>query len=136
MIEYTVKAEGLEELRAALKRSPRIVAKHQRRAMKKSVMTLERMFKVYPPAPPLSRYQRTGTLGRRWVGRVQPSAQLTRGVLENPTPYAPDVQSDDQAEVHKGVWKTVSQMAKEAEGEITGYHEKAVADAVKEIEGS
>lgn len=135
MIEYSIRAEGLKELIALLKKSPRIAQRHQRRAMRKSVLVLERVFKVYPAAPAGSRYSRTGTLGRRWLGRVEAVGQLTRGILDNPTSYADLVMGEGQADVHKGRWETVTQRAKKAEGEIRGIHEEAVADAVREIEG-
>ena len=137
MIEYSVKAEGLDELIALLKKSPRIVRKHQRRAMKRSVLTLERVFKVYPPPPPNSTYRRRGSagLGGKWVGRVEPVGQLVRGIVENPTSYADLVMGEGQAAVHKGRWATVTQRAKKAEAEIRGYHEEGVVDAVREIEG-
>lgn len=60
----------------------------------------------YPPAPPKSRYKRTGRLGQGWLHRTEGAQGIVR--LENVTPYAPWVQGYQQAWMHRATgWETV-----------------------------
>ena len=132
MIQLTVEVEGQRQLSARLRRWPSVLRKHWRRAGSKSTKTLKRIAGRYPPAPPQSTYTRTGTLGRRWDERVGDF----EAVVENPTPYGPDVMGDeDQAWMHRGRWRTESQVLKAGESEIAGFYEEALENAARELEG-
>lgn len=93
-------------------------------AVKRGLMAaglhIKRVIAEYPPARPLSRYVRTGTLGRRWT--VAPENGGMTVVVGNNTYYAPLVQAFAyQAFMHYGVWQTDQDVANsEAEraGEI------------------
>lgn len=66
----------------------------------------------YPPPPGGSRYRRTGRLGRGWV--LQGSVGYGSGGIQrlrNATRYAPYVQGNRQARVHRGRWVTVDKIA-------------------------
>ena len=75
----------------------------------------------YPSPPPMSRYRRTGTLGRRWTS-AQPTWNASAAAwsvrLGNNTPYAPFVQGRQQARVHAGRWRTVEAEVSHAEPQL------------------
>jgi hypothetical protein len=77
----------------------------------------------YPPVPPRSKYQRTGTLGRGWLHRVEGAQGIVR--LENVTPYAPWVQGYQQAWMHVGRWETVEQV-------MARYHDRMI-DSMRRV---
>ncbi len=130
----TIEVKGLDDLIIRIDGSARILYRHLRRAMGRSVAALQRVIQPYPPPPPDSSYKRTGTLGRRWQARVMDRGPTVRGVLKNPTSYAPVVVGEEtQAEVHKGRWKTDRQAANEALPVIQGYFDGALEDVAQEI---
>lgn len=82
---------------------------------------------VYPPERPNSTYVRTGDLGRGW--RVEDGVYLEGGYVvtaSNAVEYAPWVQGDDQAWMHKGRWDTIG----DAEKELADPAAEQIADAV------
>lgn len=133
MIEMQIKVEGLDKVREAFAKAPGVLDRHLRRAMDASIKTVQRPAQEYPPPPAGSTYVRTGTLGRRWSSRVESIAGGVRGTLENPTPYGPFVQGDQQAVVHRGRWRTLRQIAERAKKDVVEHHERELAAAIKEI---
>jgi hypothetical protein len=135
MIDIKISVEGYDEAITKLKSAPRILARHLRRAMDKSVKTLQAVMQRYPPAPPSSSYRRTGTLGRRWVATASGYVGQIQGILANPTPYAPLVVGDeDQAWMHKGRWATVGQQAEKQKAKFAGFFQEGIDAAVKEMD--
>lgn len=135
MLEMTIRAEGEKATKAMLKKAPIVIRKHLKRGMGKSVFGVERIAKIYPPPPPDSRYRRTGTLGRKWKSSVKSITGGVRGIVQNPVPYAPVVQGENQAAIHRGRWKPMSQIIKELGPKIAEYLEEALRLAIKELEG-
>jgi len=156
MVEYSVRVEGLKELQKMLSKAPHIVQKHLRRAMDRSVKDIQRKLQEYPtgkPGPMVFTsdkqrryffwalrqgkiqvpYRRTGTLGRKWKTRVT-GADRIQGIVENPTPYAPMVQGDEQAAIHRGRWEPASKIVEKREKQVRRFHEDAIRDAIREME--
>lgn len=66
----------------------------------------------YPPERPGQRYRRTETLKRAW--RRDEGMFFDGGfvvTVSNATPYAPFVQGDNQAWMHKGRWESVTEIS-------------------------
>jgi hypothetical protein len=134
--DVTITIEGLDELVRRLEGSPQTLGRYMRRAMDKSIKTIQRKAQAYPPAPPGSSYKRTGTLGRRWIGTATGVVGNIKGILANPTPYGPYVMSqDEQAEMHKGRWSTIEQIAEDSMPEMEGFFQQELDAAVQELAG-
>jgi hypothetical protein len=132
MIDIEVK--GLDDLIVRIDSSARILYRHLRRAMGRGLAALQRRIQPYPAPPPDSSYKRTGTLGRRWQANVVEHAPAVRGILSNPTSYAPFVVGEEtQATIHKVRWKTDKQAANEALPTIEGYFNVEMVAATEEI---
>ena len=92
----------------------------------------------YPPPLPLSRYSRTGTLGRNYYTDVKPlGAYSIVGVLGNRTEYAPVVISSEvvgglgpQAAVHAGRWFTLQEHLSTHSRQVMGFFTSAVRSAI------
>jgi hypothetical protein len=134
MVEIDIKVEGYDEAVIKLRQAPRILRRHLRRAMDKIVKTLVAVVQRYPPARPESAYRRTGTLGRRWATEVTSYVGGVQGILDNPTPYGPYVQGEDQAWMHKDRWTTVPQAAEKKKRQVAGALQEGIDGAVKEME--
>lgn len=156
MIGYRIKPEGFKEFQAAMRKSPTIMRRHLHKAMDRTVKTIQRRAQVYPPPPPKGHWAalttraqkaaffaqlreggwhgRTGTLGRKWTTTVSPIVAGVRGVVQNPTPYGPHVQGDEQAAFHHGRWKPLSRIARDAEKDAHRFFNAEITEAVKEIE--
>lgn len=135
MLKMTIRAEGEKVVKRMLDKAPAIIRKHLRRGMGTAVMGVQRVAQVYPPPPVGSRYRRTGTLGRRWKTQVQALVGGVRGIIENPTHYAPQVQGEQQAAVHVGRWKPMSQIIREEGPNIEAALGEALQAAIKEMSG-
>ena len=99
--------------------------------MVRSVARLISDLASYPPAPPTSRYRRTGTLGRRWTSETRVTSDSLRGEIGNNTSYGPFVQSsEDQAHMHVGRWQTDQQVADDNEATIVSDFERAIRAAL------
>ena len=130
-----ISVEGYDDAVKQLRQAPRILSKHLRRAMDRSVKMLQWEVQRYPPPPPASSYRRTGTLGRKWVSKVDAKIGNVQGILENPVHYAPLVQGDEtQAQMHRGRWPTVGQAAEKQKRKLEGIFRLALGDAVREME--
>lgn len=84
----------------------------------------------YPPPPPNSTYRRTDTLGKGWTDAQPVSTQTGNTlltVLTNGTPYGAWVQgADDQAQIHRGRWRTTDQIAESWEPRVAERIEQAM----------
>jgi hypothetical protein len=100
--------------------------------MERGVLRLQRTMQTYPPPPPQSKYTRTGTLGRRWTAKVNPSASGLTGRVGNRTAYAPFVQSAmfQTAQHSRSGWHTDSQAIRANEDVILADFQAAVDRAL------
>ncbi len=102
-----VRIEGLDALLNVMKKAPDEMLDEAESAVEKSVKLLAADAAEYPPQRSGSNYKRTGTLGRRWGSKVERRGAQISAVADNPTSYARDVMGpEDQADVHKGRWRT------------------------------
>lgn len=134
-MSYELRIDGLDELKAALSGFSSTINKHIRIALSKSLYMLQGMLQEYPPRPPTSTYIRTGTLGRRWMVKVEKASLVNiRGFLENPTEYGPYVQDQDrQANIHRGRWRTIQGVLLVKLDEIYAFFRQAIKDALRAI---
>jgi hypothetical protein len=96
------------------------------------VLLLQSFEQDYPPQPALSRYIRTGTLGRRWTTKVERTSDGFIGRVGNNVPYGPYVQSKRfQARFHARTgWRTDEQAVDENRATIVGFYQAAVDRAL------
>jgi hypothetical protein len=122
---------GMEELIAKLGKVAAIDTLE--RPMDQSLLLGEAYMKDYPPAPPRSRYVRTGTLGRRWTTNVERKSDGLVGKVGNNTPYGPWVQSAQfQTRFHARTgWRTDEQFIRENETAIRDFFQQAVNAALE-----
>lgn len=131
--------EDLQQLVAALGDFPQIAAGDVRLGIEKALLLLQGRAAEYPPAPQGSSYRRTGTLGRLWTGATRvvelgESGAFVQGRVGNATPYGPYVQDPgDQAEIHKGRWKTTDEIVADADDEIEMILSNAGAAIVQHL---
>jgi hypothetical protein len=106
-----VQVEGLDALLKTLDGLPEEMLDEAEDAVDKSVKLLAADAADYPPQRSGSNYRRTGTLGRRWGSKVERRGSRINALADNPTSYGSEVMGpDDQAEVHKGRWRTTTQV--------------------------
>lgn len=125
----TVSITGLDD---ALRRLERAAGDEAlRRGMVRAVERLRNRMADYPQQRRGSSYRRTGTLGRRWVTRVEGASGGVRGRVGNNTIYGPLVQSQAfQARVHRGRWQTDQQVIERETETITGYFREEVERSI------
>lgn len=130
-MNITITIKGLDEAVAKLERLG--IAKALEPAMYKAVLRLEARMKDYPAPPRLSRYIRTGTLGRRWTHEVTRSGNAIRGKVGNNASYGPWVQSKRfQTRVHRNTgWITDEQAIQEETQNIVRDFEQAIREALR-----
>lgn len=127
----SIKIEGVDELFRKLSNATAVqtlVAPTQR-----AVLRLQAAMADYPPAPPRSRYRRTGTLGRRWTTRVEPGAESVTGTAGNNTVYGPLVQSERfQTRIHQRTgWQTDRQVIERERENIIRDFQRAIDEALR-----
>lgn len=130
MTDLSITVQGIDQLNAKFDQLQR--NEILRAPMERSVVRLQRFMAKYPPAPPKSKYRRTGTLGRRWTTQIVGSAQGLTGKVGNRTIYAPEVQAEMfQSEIHKGRWQTDRDAIKKNQSTIIRDFEAAIDKALK-----
>lgn len=72
--------------------------------MHKAMFRLQTPLATYPPQPGNSKYERTGTLSRRWTTDVDVQPHEITGKVGNNTEYAPPVQA---AQFQKPIFKRI-----------------------------
>lgn len=86
-----------------------------RDAMGEAMLYIHSQVPAYPPPPPESTYQRTGTLGRTINTEVRGFGSETVGVIGSPTEYAPLViDRQRQAWMHQDRWWTLQDTVEKA----------------------
>lgn len=127
----SIKIEGIEELFRKLSNATAVQTLVP--PMQRAVLRLQAKLANYPPAPPRSRYRRTGTLGRRWTTRVEPGAESVTGRVGNNTVYGPLVQSERfQARIHQRTgWQTDRQVIERERENIIRDFQRAIDEALR-----
>lgn len=124
---------GIPETVRALADYPRIAEPHYRAATEAALLDTVGTVAEYPPGAPNSTYRRTGTLGRTWTS-AQPEFRSMgtgfEGSIGNATPYAPYVQGDEQARVHRGRWWKVESIVKARTERIESFFKAATRKIV------
>jgi len=125
-----IEIKGLEELFRKLDHAAAVQTLTP--PMQRGVMRLQAYMQVYPPPPPDSKYVRSGTLGKRWTAKVDPSANGLVGKVGNRTPYGPFVQSGMfQTPWHRRTgWHTDSDAVAQNEDVILADFQQAVDRAL------
>lgn len=127
MAQITI--EGIDELVEKLGR----VSAHKtlQRPMRRSMETLVRYMKFYPPPISGSSYIRTDILKNQWTSEVTTNHNGLTGKVGNATKYAPWVQSSRfQAGIHRGRWRTDENAIDENEDAIIRDFQKAITKAL------
>lgn len=129
-----VEIRGLDELVRKAQRMGRDTGPMLTRTMDRAVKYVHSQVPPYPPAPPDSRYRRTGLLGRSITTEVRALGGTTVGVIGTNVAYAPDVISSEpangagpQAWYHKRTgWYTLQGVVAKAERQIVVIFEAAL----------
>lgn len=129
-----VEIRGLEELQRKARRMGTDMGPTMSRTMDRAVKYVHSTVPPYPPAPPESRYRRTGLLGRSITTEVRALGGATVGVIGTNVAYAPDVISSEpangagpQAWYHKRTgWYTLQDVVAKAERQIIAIFEAAL----------
>lgn len=129
-----VEIRGLEELQRKARRMGTDMGPTMSRTMDRAVKYVHSTVPPYPPAPPDSRYRRTGLLGRSITTEVRALGGATVGVIGTNVAYAPDVISSEpangagpQAWYHKRTgWYTLQDVVAKAERQIIAIFEAAL----------
>ena len=129
-----VEIRGLEELQRKARRMGTDMGPTMSRTMDRAVKYVHSTVPPYPPAPPESRYRRTGLLGRSITTEVRALGGTTVGVIGTNVAYAPDVISSEpangagpQAWYHKRTgWYTLQDVVAKAERQIIAIFEAAL----------
>lgn len=100
--------------------------------MHKAMFRLQTPLATYPPKPANSKYERTGTLGRRWTTEVDVQTNEIIGKVGNNTEYAPQVQAAQfQRPIFKRIgWPTDQAVLKRELPAIIKDFEEAVSKEV------
>lgn len=127
----SIKIEGIEELFRKLDQATAVQTLVP--PMQRAVLRLQSRMANYPPAPPRSRYRRTGTLGRRWTTRVTQESDGVRGTVGNNTVYGPLVQSSRfQTRIHQRTgWQTDRSVLEEERDAIVADFQRAISEALR-----
>lgn len=110
MVDISIETEGLEQVYEKFKNAPKTLEHNMDKAMKASLLTLQKNVPSYPPKPTDSAYVRTGTLGRSiGAGGGKPtiySHSAFEGRFGTNLSYAPYVIGPEtQAYMHKPGFK-------------------------------
>lgn len=126
----SISIEGLDKLYKKfdrVKATSTLVPPTQR-----AVLRIQRRMQKYPPQRPGSKYDRKGTLGKRWTVRVKRTGDAVQGKVGNATVYAPFVQSHQfQRRIHRGRWQTDQRVVREEERVIVADFKRTVDKALE-----
>ena len=102
-----------------------------RDGMKAIGVSLSTNLKIYPPKPPHSTYNRTGTLRKRWAYQVSNDGGVLK--LGNTTPYAKWVQSDETQTWYHAMagWQTAETLVEKKKNMITEILKVFIENALK-----
>jgi hypothetical protein len=100
--------------------------------MQRAVLRLQRDMADYPPARPGSSYRRTGTLGRRWLSKVERTGNGLVGTVGNNTSYGPWVQSKMFQARWMRHWQTDEDVLERNRQRIVDDFEQAIQRALDE----
>lgn len=132
MPQTLIETHGLDELITRMKKYPVEMAKGMATTMTATLIALWENVPAYPPPPPDSTYDRTGTLGRSLgsdigggTGGGEPSIFVVRklgegfeGRFGTALEYAPYVIGDDTQAAHNSHWWNLRHVANRASEKI------------------
>jgi hypothetical protein len=99
----------------------------------RTAQAIVREMKLYPPAPPMSTYVRTGTLGGGWQITSKPDGYTIR----NDTPYTKYVVGNayglEQAWMHQGRWKLQRDVTEQEVGKLPQEIENEISLAARRL---
>lgn len=135
----TIEIQGGSALIAALAQFPDVARPELERAAEAGLLSVVGPLATYPPASSRSRYRRTGTLGRTWTA-ARPAFQVQASGFEaklgNATPYANEVQGEDQRPAFVGRWRTADQVLTAQQAQIQQQFDAAAERIVAKLGGS
>jgi hypothetical protein len=127
MTQLSITVTGAEIVRKGLQDLSAEIPKIGRQQIYRTAQAIVREMKLYPPAPPMSTYVRTGTLGAGWSIESKTDGYTIR----NDTPYTKYVVGNayglEQAWMHQGRWQLQRDVT---ENEVS----KLPEEIVREIE--
>ena len=137
-MSFSIDIPALPSLLTALERYEELAKPIVEQAASAALLSLVPALADYPAAQASSTYRRSGTLGRTWTAARPEWAPIASGFeasLGNATPYGPWVQDSDlQAKMHRGRWKSDVQVVEQHEGEIARYFDAALDDIVRALD--
>lgn len=127
----SIKMRGLDEISQKITDLPRGVRGIATEEAAKALIGNEREgLQYYPTTRPGQTYRRTYNLRFGW--RVSNWGDKTKVKVQNDVPYVPYVQGDElQAWMHKGRWRTVSQIITAMSARMNQRINEAVARYLK-----
>ena len=103
-MQLSIQVIGADIVRKGLQNLAAEIPKIGREQIYRTEQAIVRRMKVYPPAPPASKYVRTGTLGQGWTI----TSRADGYTISNATPYTKYVVGSaygtEQAWMHVGRW--------------------------------
>jgi hypothetical protein len=129
-----IEIRGLDELVRKAQRMGRETQPMLTRTMDRAIKYVHSQVPPYPPAPPDSRYRRTGLLGRSIATEVRALGGTTVGVIGTNVVYAPDVISNVPANGRgpqmwyhtRTGWYTLQGVVGKAESQVVAIFEAAL----------
>ncbi len=137
MIEIEI--QGMKELERKLKHLPDKLNQLTHKTMETSLQLLQQNTPEYPPAPPESKYIRTGTLGRSLGGAggkptvysIKGSGANVVGTFGTNLSYAKYViDPENQAYMHKGRWWTMKTIVENTKEKIVNLWNLMIKRAI------
>jgi len=137
MIDVQLKIENVEQLAAAMQQLPAAIGGGVDTATRLALQLVAGQLAGYPPPPPGTRYRRTNLLGQWWSAatprmgyRAGAAGVAISGEIRNARPGIGYVQGEEQAEVHRGRWRTAQQIVDEMQAQIDALLQTAGERAV------
>lgn len=122
-VALTINVLNIDQVLARFRGAQRVIEEEAEDAVDSILAFGIQRLSAYPPERSGQTYQRTGALGRGWQ---QPDRTFRLGggglsaALTNSVPYAPLVQGERQAWMHKGRWPTITNVQAEMDGYAGG----------------
>ncbi len=135
---FDIEVQNLAPLLAALDAYPDIARPILEDASSAALLGHIPELATYPPAPPNSTYRRTGLLGRTWTSARPEFAPLSSGFeasIGNATPYAEDVQGEQQLVLFKRIgWSNTPDVVARRQADTEAYFEAALQRITEAID--
>lgn len=144
-----ISVSGLDQIIKRMQAFPEKLDGNMQATMDATLLAVNEHVPAYPPAPPTSRYRRTGTLGRTLgssitggakgepeIYTVQKMGETWEGRFGTNLSYAPYVIDENkQTRIHQRRWWTLPQVAERAKAKIERLWQIMANDLAKYLEG-